>query len=83
MNSSKLKTLEQRARALHAEAQLVTVCFSTGQRRTMRLPDVIPLLQDGAGPRVVGIEGEAPAGSGQLLELLQGLTGDVPEITIL
>ena len=84
MNSSKLKTLERRARALADGRQLVTVTFSDRSSRKMQLADTIPLLQENeSGLTVTAIEGEAPAGSGQLLELLQGLTGDVPEITIL
>ena len=72
MKYPKLDALEKRARALLDDQSFVTVSFSNGARRLMRLPDVIPLLQDGAVPRVVGIEGEAP-GSGLLLEILRGL----------
>lgn len=74
MNNSKLKALERRARALADGRQLVAVTFSDGSRRKMCLPDCIPLLQENeTGLTVTGIVGEAPAGSGQLLELLRGL----------
>ena len=76
MKTEKLRELERRAAALADGRQLVTACFSTGQRRTMRLPDVIGYMQDCAVPRVVDIEGEAPQGSRQLLELLRGLINE-------
>ena len=50
----------------------------------MQLADTIPLLQENEnGLTVTAIEGDGGPGSGMLAELLQGLTGDVPEITIL
>ena len=62
----------------------MTVTFSDGSRRKMQLADTIPLLQENEnGLTVTAIEGDGGPGSGMLAELLQGLTGDVPEITIL
>ena len=73
MKTEKLKQLERRAAALADGRQLVEVHFSNGARRLMRLPDVIPLLQDGGELIVTAIEGDGGPGSGQLAELLRGL----------
>ncbi len=73
MNSARLQTLERRAAALQADAQLVTVHFSNGAQRTMRAADVIPLMRDGGELTVVDVTGDTSAGGGKLLELLRGL----------
>ena len=76
MKPDKLKELERRAAALHADAQLVTVHFSNGICRTMRAADVIPLMRDGGELTVVDVTGDTSAGGGRLLELLRGLLED-------
>lgn len=74
MNYARLRNLEQRAAALLDDQSFVRVTFSNGQRRTMRLCDVIPLLRENeSGLHVVDVTGEARAGDGKLLELMQGI----------
>ena len=80
MKRGRLDELEKRARALTDGRQLVTVTFSDGRRRLMRLPDIIPLLQKNEGDlTITAIDGDAPEGSGLLLEILRGLI-EQPEI---
>ena len=82
--NTRLKALERRVAALSDSRQLVEAVFSDGSRRKMQLADTIPLLQENeSGLYITDIIGPVPAGSGQLLELLQGLTGDVPESKII
>lgn len=74
MKHTKLDELEKKARALLDDQSFVTVSFSNGQRRTMRLVDVIGLLRENeSGLHVVDVTGEARAGDGKLLELIQGI----------
>ena len=80
MKHPKLDELEKRARALLDDQSFVTVSFSNGQRRKMRLCDVIPLLRENeTGLTVTAIDGDAPKDSGLLLEILRGLI-EQPEI---
>ena len=73
MKRGRLGELEKRARALTDGRQLVTAVFADGTRRRLPLPGCIPLLRDGAVPALTDIDGDAPEGSGILLELLRGL----------
>ncbi|MBE7002859.1 MAG: hypothetical protein E7425_01060 [Ruminococcaceae bacterium] len=68
-----LEQLEHRAAALLDDQAFVTVTFSNGTRRTMRLASVIDLLREGEQPRVIDVQGEERTGDGQLLQLIQGI----------
>ena len=72
MKYPRLDKLEKRVQALLDDQAFVVVTFADRSRRTMRLVDVIDLL-DGSGPRVVEVLGEDRAGNGQLLGLIRGL----------
>ena len=70
----RLDRLESRARALLDMEAFVTVVFSDRTKRSMRLGDVIGLLQDGTGPRVVAVRGgDDLPGQGELLRLIRGI----------
>ena len=74
MKRGRLDEIEKRARALLDDQSFVSVTFSNGQRRTMRLCDVIPLLKENeTGLSVTDVTGEARPGDGKLLELIQGI----------
>lgn len=80
MNHNKLDRLEHQIAALvDGQGTLVSVTFANGQTRRMRLPDVIPLLRDGAGQKVVDVSGEARPEDGQLLDLIRGIVEELPE----
>ena len=68
---SRIDKLTARAQALLDDQAFVTVVFSDGSRRTMRLCDVIDILQE--QPRVVDVLGEARHDDGHLLALVQEL----------
>lgn len=74
MRHIRLDQLEHRAAALLDDQAFVTVVFANHTRRTMRLCDVIDLLQEGEQPRVIDVQGgEERTGDGQLLHLIQGI----------
>lgn len=73
MKYPKLDELEERARALLDDQAFVVVTFSNHAKRTMRLCDVIDLMRDGGGLRVVDVTGDGGSGNGQLLSLIKGL----------
>ena len=73
MRHIRLDQLEHRAAALLDDQAFVTVVFANHTRRTMRLCDVIDLLQEGNQPRVIDVQGEERTGDGQLLQLIQGI----------
>ena len=74
MRSERLRKLEQLAREISDRQQLVLVQFDNGQRRLMRLPDVIGYLRENeTGLTVTGIEGNGGDSAGVLAELLRGI----------
>lgn len=74
MKRGRLDELEKKAQALLDDQSFVTVSFSNGERRKMRLCDVIPLLRENeTGLSVTDVTGEAKPGDGKLLELIQGI----------
>ena len=80
MNNERLKQIERRAAALTNGASFVTVTFTSGQRRTMRMVDVIDHMKDGGDElRIVDVEGDVGGGNGQLVELLRGLLEPVED----
>lgn len=66
---NRLARLEQIAAQEHAD--LVTVVLMNGERRTVQLVDVIPMLMD-ATP-ISSIEGEVASRNGMLFDLLRGV----------
>ena len=69
MIRNRLDRLEERARTMLNDKEFVEVMFSDGSRRTMRLADVIPFLQEGHGPEVIDVKCE----DGPLAKLIRGL----------
>ena len=77
---SRLQELEKRVAALvDGQGTLVSVAFSNQTRRTMRLVDVIPLLKEGDGPKVVDVTGEARPEDGRLLDIIKAIVEEIPE----
>ena len=77
---NKIRELEKRVKALeNAQGTIVNVRFDNGQARKMRLPDVIPLLKEGDGPKVVDVTGEARPEDGRLLDIIKAIVEEIPE----
>ena len=79
MKYPRLDSMEKRAQALLDDQAFVVVTFADRSRRTMRLADVIGLLREGHGPRVVDVRGDEYPDQGQLHQLIRGIVlEDVP-----
>ena len=69
----KLEELEKRVAALVERNSFVTVTFSDGSTREMRVQDVIDLMHIGGQIHVVDIAGDVGAENGHLMSLLIGM----------